>query len=231
MQKSSSVSQTSLKKSKFSATTVELQLKGINIAFKVQILDKKMVIKNKLGALGKRNMFTQDFNKHRVTCKIFSLQARMRKDKRILMMKNDFSSSQPISGDKSIVKPHFLMNFSNIISIVFNNKKTKILIIIIFKKIILKFKWMVFSQLAIFQDSNFIPFNIHKLKQILWILFNNNKIDTFIANRLINRNINLIMTEKTDIQAETKFQKNIISSKKMKVNHLELLWSLQKENR
>jgi hypothetical protein len=123
------------------------------------------------------------------------------------------------------------MNFSNIISIVFNNKKTKILIIIIFKKIILKFKWMVFSQLAIFQDSNFIPFNIHKLKQILWILFNNNKIDTFIANRLINRNINLIMTEKTDIQAETKFQKNIISSKKMKVNHLELLWSLQKENR
>jgi hypothetical protein len=123
------------------------------------------------------------------------------------------------------------MNFSNIISIVFNNKKTKILIIIIFKKIILEFKWMVFSQLAIFQDSNFLPFNIHKLKQILWILFNNNKIDTFIANRLINRNINLIMTEKTDIQAETKFQNNIISSKKMKVNHLEFLWSLQKDNR
>ena len=60
---------------------MELQLKGINIAFKVQILDKKMVIKNKLGVQGERNMVTQDFNKHRVTCKRFSLQAMMRKEK------------------------------------------------------------------------------------------------------------------------------------------------------
>ncbi len=58
-------------------------------------------------------------------------------------------------------------NSSNIICIVSNNKKTTIFIIIIFKKTILEFTWMVFSQQAIFQDNNFLPFNIHKFKQIL----------------------------------------------------------------
>lgn len=113
------------------------------------------------------------------------------------------------------------MKFNNIISIVSNSKKTTTSTITIFKRTTLEFTWMESSQLVISQDSNILPINTHRFKQIILIIFNNNKIRTYIVNKMKNKNINQTLIEKTDLQAATKSRRTKISIRKMRKNHLE----------
>ena len=123
------------------------------------------------------------------------------------------------------------MKFNNIISIVSNSKKTTTSTITIFKRTTLEFTWMESSQLVISQDSNILPINTHRFKQIILIIFNNNKIRTYIVNKMKNKNINQTLIEKTDLQAATKSRRTKISIRKMRKNHLEFHQLHQKENK
>lgn len=197
-----------------------------------------MEIRTKSGAQEERNTDILDFNKHRVTCRMFSPRAMKRMEKMILTMKRNKVHHSPLLEIRALLSPISLkknqenknMNFNNIICIVFNNRKITTFIIIIFKKTILEFIWMEFFRLAIFQDSNSLHFNILKLKQILLIMYSNSKIKTFI-NKMKNRNINQTLKEKMDLLAAIKFRKIKTLIRKMKKNHLEFHWSPQKENK
>lgn len=147
-------------------------------------------------------MDTLDFNKHRVICKIYSLQVMMKKEKMSLKMKRSAVHLSPLQEIRASLiflgenQGNMNMKCNNIISIVFSSKKTITSIINIFKKIILEFIWMVYSQLVTFPDSSILHINTHNFKLILLIIFSNSKIRIYFANKMINRNINQILIEK-----------------------------------
>jgi hypothetical protein len=80
---------------------VVLPLKGSNTVFKEQIRDKKMLIKTKLEALEEKSMATLDFNKHRVTCRMYSPRAMMKMEKMIFTVRRNAVPRSPLQEIKA----------------------------------------------------------------------------------------------------------------------------------